>query len=168
MAGAVVLTDRPRILRIDPQGRLHADGGPAIAYADGYALHAWHGPRVPADFWEWSLNRALSERNAEVRRCAIERVGWDKVTGRLTLVATAPDPGNAPHTLDLYYLPAEWADLYDDESRLLLCTNGTVERDGTRRRFGLPVPVHHDDPIAAAADLYDMPVEAYRRLQVRR
>ena len=43
-----------------------------------------------------------------------------------------------------------------------------IEPDGTRRRYGLPVPAHHNDPVAAAADLYGWPVEAYRQLEVRR
>jgi hypothetical protein len=50
----------------------------------------------------------------------------------------------------------------------LACTTQSVERDGTRRRYGLVVPAHHTDPIAAAAELYDMPAAAYRDLEVRR
>jgi len=122
---------------------------------------------VPEDFWTWDLSRVLAERNAEVRRCGIERHGWDAVTDRLTLVDEADDPGNPGQRLELYDLGADLADLYPEPARILLCTNGTVERDGTRRRFGLPVPATHTDPVAAAADLYGWPVEAYRRLEVR-
>ena len=150
-----------------PQGRLHADAGPALTWADGYAQHWWHGTAVPEDFWTWDLSRVLAERNAEVRRCGIERHGWDAVTDRLTLVDEADDPGNPGQRLELYDLGADLADLYPEPARILLCTNGTVERDGTRRRFGLPVPAAHTDPVAAAADLYGWPVEAYRRLEVR-
>jgi Domain of unknown function (DUF6745) len=32
-----------------------------------------------------------------------------------------------------------------------MCTNGTAERDGTRRRYGLKVPAHISDPVEAAA-----------------
>ncbi len=122
---------------------------------------------MPEDFWTWDLSRVLAERNAEVRRCGIERHGWDAVTDRLTLADEADDPGNPGQRLELYDLGADLADLYPEPARILLCTNGTVERDGTRRRFGLPVPAAHTDPVAAAADLYGWPVEAYRRLEVR-
>jgi hypothetical protein len=44
---AAILTDRPTILARDGQGRLHAEHGPALTWADGYTLHAVHGVRVP-------------------------------------------------------------------------------------------------------------------------
>ena len=116
------------------------------------------------------MQRVLSEGNAEVRRVAIELTGWERFihAAGMRLVASAPDPGNSPHALELYDLPDRLRDMYDDGARILLCTNGSVEPDGTRRRYGLPVPASHDDPVAAAADLYGWPVEAYRRLEVRR
>ena len=172
MRDTVILTDRPDTLHRDPQGRLHCETGPALRYRDGWAIHAIHGVRVPADLIEqgWDADRVLSERNAEVRRAAIELTGWDRfiADAGLTLVASAPDPGNPPHELELYDLPDRLRDMYDDQARILICTNGSVEPDGTRRRYGLPVPAHHNDPVAAAADLYGWPVEAYRRLEVRR
>ena len=172
MRDTVILTDRPDTLHRGPQGRLHCETGPALRYRDGWAIHAIHGVRVPADLIEtgWDVKRTLEEDNAEVRRAAIELTGWDRfiADAGLTLVASAPDPGNPPHDLELYDLPDRLRDMYDDQARILLCTNGSVEPDGTRRRYGLPVPAHHNDPVAAAADLYGWPVEAYRRLEVRR
>ena len=172
MRDTVILTDRPDTLHRDPQGRLHCETGPALRYRDGWAIHAIHGVRVPADLIEtgWDVKRTLEEDNAEVRRAAIEITGWDRfiADAGLTLIASAPDPGNPPHELELYDLPDRLRDMYDDQARILLCTNGSVEPDGTRRRYGLPVPAHHNDPVAAAADLYGWPVEAYRQLEVRR
>ncbi len=172
MRDTVILTDRPDTLHRDPQGRLHCETGPALRYRDGWAIHAIHGVRVPADLIEhgWDVARILEEGNAEVRRAAIELTGWEHFISDsgLTLVASAPDPGNPPHELELYDLPDRLRDMYDDQARILLCTNGSVEPDGTRRRYGLPVPAHHNDPVAAAADLYGWPVEAYRQLEVRR
>ena len=172
MRDTVILTDRPDTLHRDPQGRLHCETGPALRYRDGWAIHAIHGVRVPADLIEhgWDVARILEEGNAEVRRAAIELTGWEHFISHsgLTLVASAPDPGNPPHELELYDLPDRLRDMYDDQARILLCTNGSVEPDGTRRRYGLPVPAHHNDPVAAAADLYGWPAEAYRQLEVRR
>ena len=172
MRDAAVLTDRPETLHRDTQGRLHCTTGPALRYRDGWSIYAIHGVRVPADLIEtgWDVERVLREGNAEVRRAAIELTGWETFVSAagLTLIASAPDPGNAPHTLELYDLPDKLQDMYDDDARILLCTNGSVEPDGARRRYGLPVPARHDDPVAAAADLYGWPVEAYRRLEVRR
>ncbi|GEL17668.1 DUF6745 domain-containing protein [Pseudonocardia asaccharolytica] len=48
MRDVAVLTDRPTQLHRDERGRLHREGGPAVAYADGWALHYRHGTPHPA------------------------------------------------------------------------------------------------------------------------
>jgi len=116
---------------------------------------------------EWSTERIFAERNAEIRRCAIEKHGWDRLTSALTLVAEDDDPGNAPHKLRLFDLPRELRDMYDAPARILIAVNGTPEKDGSRRTFGLPVPAHHTDPVSAAADLYGWSPAAYRQLARR-
>ncbi|MEW2353832.1 DUF6745 domain-containing protein [Spirillospora sp. NPDC029432] len=142
--------------------RLHAGDGPAVRFADGFAVHAWHGAPVPAwvidDPAAWRIDR---EGNVEVRRCAIERLGWDAYIDQagLRLLGTAPDPGNPGSELRLY-------DMRRD-TRVLLAVNGSVERDGTRRRYGLTVPGHLTDPVAAAGWTYGLSAEQYSRL-VRR
>lgn len=173
LSEAAVISERPLEINRDAQGRLHNANGPAILYKDGFAIYSWHGTSVPSDMIEtnWSTQRIFEEENTEVRRAAIERMGWDefiKASGMQAVGPSVPDPGNAPHELTLYDLPEEIADIFEEDARVLLCTNGTVERDGTRKRYGLIVPAHHSDPVAAAADLYGWPVEAYRTLQARR
>lgn len=172
----VMVCDRPRALhleRVGPDGwgshRLHNASGPAITYADGWGLYFWHGVRVePWVIESPTAERVLSERNVEVRRCAAESLGWDRLKSHLALVAVAPDPGNSPFELELYDLPPGLADVYDEPARILVCVNGSAERDGTRRVYGLPVPAHHDDPVAAAAELYGVPAAVYGALEIRR
>ncbi len=53
---------------------------------------------------------------------------------------------------------------YDEPVRVLLCTNGTVERDGTRHRFGLTVPGSISDPIAAAGWTFGLDSSTYKQL----
>ena len=169
----VICSERPSVIRMEGTGstaRLHCPDGPTVAYRDGWALHSWHGTRVPADLIEdgWSTDRILKEPNAEIRRCAIERLGWDRfiTDAKLEQVGcTVPDPGNCGQTLALYDVPEA---IYDEPVRVLLVTNGSVERDGTRRRFGLTVPAHIADPVEAAAWTFDFPIQAYRALEVRR
>jgi hypothetical protein len=100
----------------------------------------------------------MREENVEIRRCAIERLGWDRFIEDAALQqvgVTVPDPGNPGQELSLYDVPEH---MYGDARvRVLLCTNGTEERDGTRRRFGLTVPAEFAHPIAAAAWAYDDP-----------
>jgi hypothetical protein len=165
--GWAILTDRPTVLHRDAQNRLHHKTGPAISYADGWAVHAWHGTRVPADLiaGKWAPGDILKEANAEVRRCAIEHMGWDRFVGEANLSqvgAAVPDPGNPGHELALYDVPER---IYEEPVRVLLCTNAPVERDGTRRRFGLTVPATIQDPLAAAAWTFDLEPGDYAQLQ---
>ncbi|GLW10726.1 hypothetical protein Misp01_58540 [Microtetraspora sp. NBRC 13810] len=162
-----VISERPAVMRTEVSGddgevRLHCADGPAVRYADGWELYAWHGTRVPSwvitDPAVWRIER---EANVEVRRCAIERIGWESYIERagLRLVASAPDPGNPGSSLHLY-------DVRED-TRVLLAVNGSVERDGRRRRYGLTVPGFFDDPVAAAGWTYGLSAEQYSTL-VRR
>ncbi|MFG1948822.1 DUF6745 domain-containing protein [Nonomuraea sp. NPDC048826] len=159
-----VLAERPAELRTEVCGehgemRLHHDDGPAVRYADGWDAHFWHGTRVPA--WvidDPAAERIERERNVEVRRCAIERLGWDAYIERagLRLLGTAPDPGNPGSELRLYEVGRS--------TRVLLAVNGSVERDGRRRRYGLTVPWYLDDPIAAAGWTYGLSAGQYASL----
>jgi len=166
MAGAVVLTERPTVLHVDPQVRMHCDDGPALAYADGYTLHSWHGVTVPADLIEegWTTDRILREDNTEIRRCALHRLGWPAFIAQAGLEqhgATVDDPGNPGHTLALYDVPAR---IYDEPVKVLVCDNATPERDGQRRTFGLTVPASITDPVAAAGWTFGLGPAEYREL----
>ena len=44
----VFVSERPLVCKVDPEGRLHAEHGPALAYGDGVRVYAWHGVRVPS------------------------------------------------------------------------------------------------------------------------
>ncbi len=167
--GLVILTERPENMARDDEGRLHAENGPALRYPDGWSIWAWHGVQVPSDLimGEWDMPRILTEPNSEIRRCAIERIGWELFIeqAKLPLVSgPVPDPGNPGQTLTLYDIPEK---IYDVDVRVLLVTNGTVERDGTRHRFGLTVSSQIDDPVEAAADTYGLTKEMYSRLRRR-
>lgn len=156
-----VVSERPVALHTEGDeavGPHHSDG-PAVRYADGWSLHAWHGTLVPS--WvieDPTVRRIEEEANVEVRRCAIERIGWSAYIEQagLRLVGTAPDPSNPGFELRLY-------DVRRD-TRVLLAVNGSVERDGRRRRYGLTVPAHFSDPLAAAGWTYGLSGEQYSQL----
>jgi hypothetical protein len=177
MPGAVIVGARPAVLHRDARGDLHNPAGLALAYPDGWGFHAWHGRRVPG----WvidapSIEAITAEENVEVRRCAIESLGWDRFIAEAGLVpvstgdstnlaaAHAPDPGNPGQHLVLYDVPER---LWGGRVRLLMCTNGTTERDGTRRRYGLKVPARISDPVEAAAWTAGLGKDEYARM-VRR
>jgi len=98
-----LVCERPSAIHVEaawphgPHGmmRLHNADGPAIMFRDGWREYAWHGTRVPAGLIEdgWDLDHILTEYNNDLRRCAIERLGWDRLEADLAAVAVAPDPG---------------------------------------------------------------------------
>lgn len=169
--GWCVIAERTSVVHVEAmpgaqhgEWRTHNPRGPAIEYADGTGAYVWHGAAVPQ--WvitEPTVERILTERNVEVRRCAIERIGWDTYIGQagLSLVAVAPDPGNPGCELQLYDLPRQ---IWGAPARVLLAVNGSVERDGHRRRYGLSVPGDIDDPVAAAGWSYGLSAARYAQL----
>ena len=83
--------DRPRILSFDSQQRLHAEGSPAIQFADGFSVYAYHGVRLPEKYGkvhpqQWRSEWLLSEDNAEVRRVLIQGIGYDRICQELAAV----------------------------------------------------------------------------------
>lgn len=123
---------------------------------------------MPTDLIEgdgWPVERIHGEANTEIRRAAIERIGWATYLERagLRAIATAPDPGNAPHLLELYDPPPDVA----PDGRILLMTNGSPDRSGRRRRYAELVPADIDDPVTAAAWQYGCDREIYARLDRR-
>lgn len=163
--GLCVLAERPCAIRTEPvpgsiggEVRPHDRDRPAVAFPDGWAVHAWHGTPVPAWVIEApTAERIATERNVEIRRCALEQLSWPAYGGRadLTHVAEAADPGNPGHVLRLCDGPF---------GRILLAVNGSAERDGTRRWYGLRVPPWLDDPVEAAAWAYGLTGDRYAQL----
>ena len=93
----LVLSDRPKIINLDDQGRLHCENGPAIEYRDGWALYYWHGVAIPQ---EWisgkkpTAQEAISWPKIEQRRAACEIIGWANILSELdvTIIDTDDDP----------------------------------------------------------------------------
>lgn len=169
--GLCVVSERQAVVHTEllPGGRhgerrLHNADGPAVQYTDGWSVYAWNGTQVP----DWvitspTIDRIKEENNVEVRRCAIERIGWDTYIDQagLHLVAAVPDPGNPGCDLCLYDMPTG---AWGVPNRVLLAVNGSAERDGRRRRYGLSVPASIEDPVAAAGWSYGLSGAQYAQL----
>ena len=79
-----IICDRPRTLLLDNQYRPHAEGKPAIEFADSYSLYANHGVRLPEEYGKihpqnWEPKWLLTTENAELRRILIKEIGYDKI-----------------------------------------------------------------------------------------
>ncbi|XRQ05978.1 DUF6745 domain-containing protein [Actinomadura welshii] len=172
-----VLTPPPAEVHTDSWERLHREDGPAVRYADGFAQYCWRGRLVPPDLIDpgWSAadivhasdeelhGRAVAQfgpassqaaRRAErvspdLRRCALERLGWARVATEAPLDRVgeaAADPGDPGCELTLYDVPAR---VFGRPARVVVREGGA--RDGS----GLLVPADATDPVAAASWLGD-------------
>jgi len=77
-----MISDRPEVLLVDEQNRPHCATGPFCQWRDGSSLYSFHGVRVAARIIEHpetiTAKEALAEKNAEVRRVMIERMGMER------------------------------------------------------------------------------------------
>ncbi|MEG4815090.1 leucine-rich repeat domain-containing protein, partial [Microcoleus sp. K5-D4] len=108
-----LVCDRPLHIRFDAENRLHAEGEPAIAFADGYSLYFHHGLKLPEKYGKvhpdlWEAQWLLFEENAELRRLLIQRIGYDRICQELEV--TELDSWQE-YTL----LSIEFDDDFDDE-----------------------------------------------------
>ncbi|MFI0815525.1 DUF6745 domain-containing protein [Streptomyces sp. NPDC021098] len=131
----VVIAERPEELHRDEAGRLDRGDGPALAFPDGFALYAWRGMPVPADFLdqlgELTPDRIRAEENAELRRVMLEHYGYDRY-----LDESGAQPVHRDETGVLWRI-----DLVDDEPVAMVeVVNSTPEPDGTHRTYWLRVP----------------------------
>jgi hypothetical protein len=77
----VFVSDRPEVIKFDEENLLHNEHGPSVKFRDGYSVYSWHGTRIPGKWIEEGITpqEALSQTNAELRRCACELIGWANV-----------------------------------------------------------------------------------------
>ena len=169
----VMVCDLPTVQHVESAGagqyRLHCETGPAVAWADGWGLHYWHGTAVPSWVIENpTVEKALAEPNSEVRRSACEAIGWDRVLAHLDAapIDVCPDPANSPHELKLYRLPDN-VNPYGQAVNLLLMTNGSPDRSGVLRQYGETVPASIKSAEAAAGWQYGLNPSVYRQLERR-
>ncbi|MFE7338280.1 DUF6745 domain-containing protein [Streptomyces griseus] len=132
---AVVISERPDVLHRDEAGRLDHGEGPALAYGDGFALHAWRGMPVPAAFLaelsSLTPERIRAEENAELRRVMLEYYGYDRY-----LAESGAEPVHRDETGILWRIALDG----DEDVVMVEVVNSTPEPDGTHRTYWLRVP----------------------------
>lgn len=105
-----IISDRPKKISMDSQGRLHAEAAPAVQFRDGYSFCSYHGVSLPESYiqsppeqWDedWYMKELdfelkgkliqvlptelvrshwlLKERNSELRRGLISRIGYKRL-----------------------------------------------------------------------------------------
>ncbi|MFJ6378796.1 DUF6745 domain-containing protein [Kitasatospora sp. NPDC092039] len=151
-----LLSERPTALHRDEAGRLDRADGPALEYADGFALHAWRGMPVPAEFLAGlagvTVERIRTEENAELRRVLLEHYGYERY-----LTDSGAEPVHRDETGVLWRIV-----LPDDEPVVMVeVVNSTPEPDGTHRTYWLRVPPSTRTARAGVAWTFGIPESAY-------
>ncbi|WP_233359141.1 MULTISPECIES: DUF6745 domain-containing protein [Thermomonospora] len=154
---AVIICERPSELHRDEPGRLHRGDGPALAFPDGFALHAWRGMPIPPGFIDTlgTLTAAdiRAEDNAELRRVMLEYYGYDRYLNEI-----GAKPVHRDETGVLWRI-----DLPDDEPVVMVeVVNSTPEPDGTYRTYHLRVPPHTRTAREGVAWTFGLTEDEYR------
>ncbi|MFE3068396.1 DUF6745 domain-containing protein [Streptomyces sp. NPDC059247] len=156
---AVVLCERPVTLHRDEAGRLDRGDGPALSFADGFALHAWHGMPVPADFLaglaDLTPERIREEENAELRRVMLEHYGYDRY-----LAASGARHQHRDGTGRLWRIALDG----DEDVVMVEVVNSTPEPDGSHRTYWLRVPPATRTAREGVAWTFGLGADAYRPL----
>lgn len=153
------LSDRPRALRRDGEGRLHCEDGPAVAYPDGWSIYAWHGAVVPGGWLEepeaLTPEAALTWRNVEQRRAACEILGWNAILS--TLNARSINKDRDPEIGEL--VEVELPNMGRERFLRVHC--------GTGRQFALPVPPDVETALQANAWTYGFGPKEFTKPEIR-
>ncbi len=159
--GLIHLLERPLAIRLDDQGRLHAEEGPALAYADGTEAWALHGIVVPQHVVREpdriDIGEIDAQRNAEVRRVMVERFGAERLVrdGGAELV-------HEDATGRLWRRPLPGAQWGEQPIVMVEVINSTPEPDGSRKTYFLRVPPDTRTARAAVAWTFGMSESAYQ------
>ncbi|MFK0258550.1 DUF6745 domain-containing protein [Streptomyces sp. NPDC090445] len=155
-----VVCERPVELHRDEAGRLDRADGPALAFPDGFALHAWRGMPVPggflAELGALTPERIRDEENAELRRVMLEHYGYERY-----LDESGAEPVHRDEAGVLWRIP-----LPDDEDVVMVeVVNSTPEPDGTHRTYWLRVPPDTRTARQGVAWTFGIQAEAYAPLR---
>lgn len=159
--GTIWLSDRPTDLSVDDRNRLHRADGPALAYRDGWRVHAWKGVRLPARLIDERQSLTVADihhaTDPVIRRCMIEIMTPEKfIAAGGALIISKDDTGILWHR--------RWR---SDAWSAVEVVNGTRDPDGTFRHYFLQVPADMRTARQAVAWTYHMSERQYARLDIR-
>jgi hypothetical protein len=156
----VVICERPVTVQLDDAGRFHGVDGPALAWRDGFAIHAWHGMLVPAhliaQLADVRVADIQAEPNTELRRIMLEHYGSDRYLREMGATRLHQD---AAGTLWRAAVPG------DEPLVMVEVVNATPEPDGTSRVYWLRVPPWIRTAREGVAWTFGLSEEQYRPLR---
>lgn len=84
-----VVIDRPIELHLDKTNHLHAEGKPAVVFADGFNIYAYHGNTIPEkygrfEYSQWQPQWLLEENDEDLRTALIRGIGYERLSQEVT------------------------------------------------------------------------------------
>jgi len=151
--------DRPISLVVDALGRLHNADGPAIKYSNGWSVYAWLGVAVPEHVIlhpeSLTATKIMQERNVEVRRVMVERMGLERFLADSGAIEIHRDDFGILYRHEIQHrLRVEQVDI-------VMVTNKTAEVDGTYKKYIIRVPPEMTRAKEAIAWTFGMTEEEY-------
>lgn len=150
------ICERPVVLKLDTQGRLHSEAGPALEYTDGFQIYSWHGASVPKKIIDHPEHIGIAEierqRNAEIRRVMIDRYGMQRFIENSGAREVHRDETGVLYRKEF---------LNDEPLVMVKVINSTVEPDGSFKSYFLRVPPSMTTAREAVAWTFDMSRESY-------
>ena len=153
-----IATEKPSALHCDEQGRLHNDTGPALDYGGTWGIWAFHGVRVPAMVIEHpediTAPQVLAERNAEVARVMLDRMGIERFCRDADSTVLHSDIDGAGQPRRLLSIP-----MPNDPDRVVVVVEVTCPSTG--HHYLLRVPPTMRTCTAAVAWTFNVEVKDY-------
>ena len=83
-----VVIDRPLELHLNKTNHLHAEGKPAVVFADGFNIYAYHGNTIPEkygrfEYSQWQPQWLLEENDEDLRTALIRGIGYERLSQEL-------------------------------------------------------------------------------------
>lgn len=83
-----VVIERPTELHLDKTNHLHAEGKPAVVFADGFNIYAYHGDTIPEKYGkfkysQWQAEWLLEEDDEDLRMVLLRGISAEKLTQEL-------------------------------------------------------------------------------------
>jgi hypothetical protein len=157
-----IVSDFPERIMVDEANRPHCADGPSHRWRDGWELYYWHGLAIPETHTWIIIDKARitpdlidAEPNAELRRVMLEISGFEAYARARKAKVLAEDVSHGqPRRLLSMKVAGE-------EIRVLDVHNGSLEPDGTRRRFHLGALSGAKTPHEAVAMSYGRNPNSY-------
>ncbi|MBV6621596.1 MAG: hypothetical protein KI793_01355 [Rivularia sp. (in: Bacteria)] len=83
-----IVINRPFELHLDKTNCLHAEGKPAVIFADGFKIYSYHGTTIPEKYGrfqysQWQTQWLLEENDEDLRMVLIRGIGYERLKQEL-------------------------------------------------------------------------------------